>query len=199
MPVVGPVRPRRLTTGLGSAHPRYPTRGNPVPDPRYPFLGIHFTRRGDGGVDIGPNAVLALAREGYNWRQLTFADVWEIIAWTGLRRMARHHWRAGGRELATSLSKHFFVSAARRHIPSLRAEDVVRGPTGVRAEAVAGDGNLVDDFAVHFLGSIAAVRNAPSPATTSSLAIAQHLVDAWQRTLRPNLLEWRSTPPRYHS
>ena len=149
----------------------------PVPDPRYPFLGVHFTRRVGGGVDIGPNAILALAREGYSWRKLKFADLRETIAWPGFRRMARRHWRAGGRELATSLSKYFFVKAARGYIPSLRTEDVVPGPAGVRAQAVAGDGTLVDDFAVHFLGPVVAVRNAPSPAATSSLAIAEHLVD----------------------
>jgi L-2-hydroxyglutarate oxidase LhgO len=149
----------------------------PVPDPRYPFLGVHFTRRITGGVDIGPNAVLAMAREGYSWRALKVADVRETIEWPGFRRLARHHWRAGARELSTSLSKHFFVSAARRYIPSLRQEDVVPGPAGVRAQAVAADGTLVDDFQVHFLGPVVTVRNAPSPAATSSLAIAQHLVE----------------------
>jgi L-2-hydroxyglutarate oxidase LhgO len=148
----------------------------PVPDPRYPFLGVHFTRRVDGGVDIGPNAVLALAREGYSWRRLKLGDLRETVGWPGFRRLARHHWRAGGRELATSLSKHFFVAAARRYIPTLREQDVVPGPAGVRAQAVAADGTLVDDFQVHSLGSIVAVRNAPSPAATSSLAIAEHLV-----------------------
>ncbi len=149
----------------------------PVPDPRYPFLGVHFTRRVGGGVDIGPNAVLALAREGYTWRKFKLADLHETIAWPGFRRMAKRHWRAGGRELATSLSKYFFVKAARCYIPTLRSEDVVPGPAGVRAQAVAADGSLVDDFAVHMLGPILAVRNAPSPAATSSLAIAEHLVD----------------------
>ena len=148
----------------------------PVPDPRYPFLGVHFTRRVNGGVDVGPNAVLALSREGYSWGRLNLGDLRETITWPGFRKLSRHHWRAGGRELATSLSKHFFVAAARRYIPSLRADDVVRGPAGVRAQAVAADGTLVDDFQVHFLGSIVAVRNAPSPAATSSLAIAEHLV-----------------------
>jgi len=149
----------------------------PVPDPRYPFLGVHFTRRITGGVDIGPNAVLAMAREGYSWRDLKIADMRETIAWPGFRRLARQHWRAGARELSTSLSKHFFVSAARCYIPSLRSEDVVPGPAGVRAQAVAADGTLVDDFQVHFLGPVVTVRNAPSPAATSSLAIAQHLVE----------------------
>ncbi len=85
----------------------------PVPDPRYPFLGVHFTRRVNGGVDVGPNAVLALAREGYSWGTLDLADLRETFTWPGFRKMSRHHWRAGSRELATSLSKHFFVAAAR--------------------------------------------------------------------------------------
>jgi L-2-hydroxyglutarate oxidase LhgO len=157
----------------------------PVPDPRYPFLGVHFTRRVGGGVDIGPNAVLALAREGYSWRRLKVGDIRETVAWPGFRRLARRHWRAGGRELATSVSKNVFVAAARRYIPSLRAEDVVRGPAGVRAQAVAADGTLVDDFQVHFLGPIVAVRNAPSPAATSSLAIAEHLVDRLVQEAKP--------------
>jgi L-2-hydroxyglutarate oxidase LhgO len=157
----------------------------PVPDPRYPFLGVHFTRRVGGGVDIGPNAVLALAREGYSWRTLKLADMRETVAWPGFRRLARQHWRAGGRELATSLSKHVFVAAARRYIPSLSMGDVVPGPAGVRAQAVAADGTLVDDFQVHSLGSIVAVRNAPSPAATSSLAIAEHLVDRLAEQLAP--------------
>jgi L-2-hydroxyglutarate oxidase LhgO len=157
----------------------------PVPDPRYPFLGVHFTRRVNGGVDIGPNAVLALAREGYSWRDLRLADLHETVAWPGFRRMARRHWRAGGRELATSVSKYFFVAAARKYIPSLSAEDVVRGPAGVRAQAVAADGTLVDDFQVNFLESIVAVRNAPSPAATSSLAIAEHLVGQLTAEAKP--------------
>jgi L-2-hydroxyglutarate oxidase LhgO len=148
----------------------------PVPDPRYPFLGVHFTRRVDGSVDIGPNAVLALGREAYRRRDVNVGDVYDIVSWPGFRRLARRHWRVGLREMMTSLSKKAFVAAARSYIPSLRPEDVVPAPAGVRAQAVAASGALVDDFELHFLDPVVAVRNAPSPAATSSLAIARHLV-----------------------
>lgn len=149
----------------------------PVPDPRYPFLGVHFTRRVNGGVDIGPNAVLGLAREAYRRRDVRVDDLAEMLAWPGFRRLARRHWRMGVHELTTSLSKQAFLAAARSYVPELRAADVVPAPSGVRAQAVAADGALVDDFVVNRVGSIVAVRNAPSPAATSSLAIAEHLVE----------------------
>jgi L-2-hydroxyglutarate oxidase LhgO len=152
----------------------------PVPDPRYPFLGVHFTRRVDGCVDVGPNAVLALAREGYRRRDFSMADVAAALRWDGFRRMARTHWRAGLRELRTSLSKRAFAASAATLVPSLKAADLVRAPAGVRAQAVDADGSLVDDFRISWAGDreqIMVVRNAPSPAATSSLAIAEHLVD----------------------
>jgi (S)-2-hydroxyglutarate dehydrogenase len=149
----------------------------PVPDPRFPFLGVHFTRRLDGQVLLGPNAVLALAREGYRWRDVRFADLAETLAWRGFYRMAGRHWRTGLREMAGSLSKRVVVRQARRYVPALTVGDVVRGPSGVRAQAVAGDGTLVDDFRISRRGGVLAVRNAPSPAATSSLAIAEHVVD----------------------
>ncbi|HTW08667.1 MAG TPA: L-2-hydroxyglutarate oxidase [Acidimicrobiales bacterium] len=148
----------------------------PVPDPRYPFLGVHFTRRIDGNVDIGPNAVLALAREGYRRSQVEPSDLWATLSWPGTRRMARRHWRAGAREMRTSLFKSAFLAAARAYVPDLSSQDLLPAPAGVRAQAVAADGSLVDDFQVHNLGRLIAVRNAPSPAATSSLAIAEHLV-----------------------
>jgi L-2-hydroxyglutarate oxidase LhgO len=147
----------------------------PVPDPRYPFLGIHLTRRVDGNVDIGPNAVLALAREGYGWGSVTPADLWETVRWPGFRRMARTHWKTGAKELYGSLSKRAFVAAARSYVPDLRTADVVRGGSGVRAQAVDADGSLVDDFRVNRIGSVVTIRNAPSPAATSSLAIAEYI------------------------
>jgi L-2-hydroxyglutarate oxidase LhgO len=147
----------------------------PVPDPRYPFLGIHLTRRVDGGVDIGPNAVLALAREGYRRGRVVPADVWETLRWPGFRRMARRHWRTGVREVTSSLSRRAFVAAARGYVPELAVADVVRGGTGVRAQAVDADGALVDDFRIHRVGPVVTIRNAPSPAATSSLAIAEYI------------------------
>lgn len=149
----------------------------PVPDPRYPFLGVHLTRRVDGEVMVGPNAVLALAREGYGWGNVSAGDLREVAAWPGFRRFARQHWRTGATEMVGSLSKRAFVAAARRYVPELTTADVVPGPRGVRAQALGRDGALVDDFRVTRRGRVLSVRNAPSPAATSSLAIAEHVVD----------------------
>ncbi|GAB2948598.1 L-2-hydroxyglutarate oxidase [Nonomuraea fastidiosa] len=145
----------------------------PVPDPRYPFLGVHLTRRIDGGVLVGPNAVLALAYEGYKWRNL--GNFRQILGWPGTLRMARAHWRTGIKEIYGSLVKGAFFEAARRYVPELTADDLERAPGGVRAQAVARNGRLVDDFVVDVHGKVVLVRNAPSPAATSSLAIARHI------------------------
>ncbi|MET7331612.1 L-2-hydroxyglutarate oxidase [Nonomuraea sp. NPDC005650] len=145
----------------------------PVPDPRYPFLGVHLTRQTDGGVLVGPNAVLALAYEGYTWRNIR--NFGQILGWPGTLRMARTHWRTGIKEVYGSLVKGAFLRAARRYVPALTAADLVRAPGGVRAQAVSRDGRLVDDFVVDVHGNIVLVRNAPSPAATSSLAIARHI------------------------
>ncbi|HEU4947060.1 MAG TPA: L-2-hydroxyglutarate oxidase [Kribbella sp.] len=149
----------------------------PVPDPRYPFLGVHLTLRVDGEVMVGPNAVLALSREGYRWSDVSVADLRDMIAWKGFRRFARQHWRTGARELSGSLRKRAFVAAARRYVPELEVDDMVPGPSGVRAQALGLDGSLVDDFRLTRTGRVTSLRNAPSPAATSSLAIAEHLVD----------------------
>lgn len=148
----------------------------PVPDPRYPFLGVHLTRRVDGSVEVGPNAVLALAREGYTWGDIAAGDLWQTLTWSGFRRMARRHWRTGVKEMYGSASKRAFISAAQTYVPELQVDDVERGGAGVRAQAVDADGSLVDDFRIHHRGPVTAVRNAPSPAATSSLAIAEHVV-----------------------
>jgi (S)-2-hydroxyglutarate dehydrogenase len=148
----------------------------PVPDPRYPFLGVHLTRRIDGEVLVGPNAVMALALEGYSWRDIDLADLRRILAWGGTRRLAAKHWRTGVREVLGSMSKRSFLSAARRYVPALTGADLVRTTGGVRAQAVARDGGMVDDFAIDVQGHVTLVRNAPSPAATSSLAIARHIV-----------------------
>ncbi|MGI8330959.1 L-2-hydroxyglutarate oxidase [Actinomadura scrupuli] len=149
----------------------------PVPDPRYPFLGVHFTRRVDGGVDIGPNAVLALAREGYRRRDLSARDVWETLSWPGFRPLTRRHWRTGLKELYGSVSKRAFVAEARSFVPGLTTADVVPAPAGVRAQAVDRDGSLVDDFRIGRAGRVVTVRNAPSPAATSALAIAEYVAE----------------------
>ncbi|MEV0583923.1 L-2-hydroxyglutarate oxidase [Nonomuraea sp. NPDC050310] len=145
----------------------------PVPDPRYPFLGVHLTRHIDGEVLVGPNAVLALAYEGYRRRDVR--DVLDIARWPGAWRMARRHWRTGLKEVYGSLAKGAFVRAAQRYVPALTAADLERSHGGVRAQAVARDGSLVDDFALDVHGPIVLVRNAPSPGATSSLAIARHI------------------------
>lgn len=148
----------------------------PVPDPRYPFLGVHLTRRVDGTVDVGPNAVLAGSREGYRWRDVHPHDLAETAAWPGSRVMAGRHWRTGVTEVLGSVSTRRFARAARRYVPELTEGDLRPGGAGVRAQAVARDGSLVDDFVIERIGPVAAVRNAPSPAATSSLAIAEEIV-----------------------
>jgi L-2-hydroxyglutarate oxidase LhgO len=149
----------------------------PVPDPRYPFLGVHFTRRISGGVDVGPNAVLALAREGYRRRDVRLADLQELIRWPGALPLARTHWRTGLKELYGSLSRRTFVAEAATFVPDLDVSDVMPAPAGVRAQAVDADGKLVDDFRIGMLGPIVTLRNTPSPGATSSLAIAEHVTN----------------------
>ncbi|MFI6339315.1 L-2-hydroxyglutarate oxidase [Streptomyces sp. NPDC050535] len=149
----------------------------PVPDPRYPFLGVHFTPRVDGSVEVGPNAVLALAREGYRRSRVSLRDLAGLAAYPGSWRMAAQHWRTGIREYRGSLSMSAFMKDAELYVPGVGVSDVVRGGAGVRAQALDPDGTLVDDFRIHRVGRITAVRNAPSPAATASMAIAEHLVD----------------------
>ena len=148
----------------------------PVPDPRYPFLGVHFTRTVTGGLEIGPNAVLALAREGYRRGSVSLADVRDLATWPGTWRLARRHWRTGARELRGSLSVRAYLRLAQAYVPSIGLADVERGRVGVRAQAVERDGALVDDFRITRSDGVTCLRNAPSPAATSSLAIAEHVV-----------------------
>ncbi|OBI74413.1 L-2-hydroxyglutarate oxidase [Mycobacterium sp. E740] len=152
----------------------------PVPDPRYPFLGVHLTPRVDGEVLIGPNAVLALAREGYSWRTVSTRDVAAVAGAPAFWRFARRHWRTGVREVYGSLSKRRFIRAARAYVPALGDDDVVPGTAGVRAQALDSDGGLVDDFRISVRGRAVLVRNAPSPAATSALAIAEHVVGTFE-------------------
>ncbi len=148
----------------------------PVPDPTLPFLGVHLTRRFDGAVWLGPNAILALAREGYARGRLSVRDLYETAVWPGTRRMMRRHWRAGIDELNRSARKRAFIRGAQRYVPELQVRDAIRAPAGVRAQAVDRDGSLVDDFRLSVNNGVVWVRNAPSPAATSSLAIAEELV-----------------------
>ncbi len=148
----------------------------PVPDPRYPFLGVHVTPRVDGEVLVGPNAVLALAREGYDWRTVSASDMAGIARTPAFWRFARRHWRTGIREMHGSLSRRRFVAAARAYVPEIADDDVVPGVAGIRAQALDADGGLVEDFRISRLGPVVVLRNAPSPAATSALAIAEHVV-----------------------
>jgi L-2-hydroxyglutarate oxidase LhgO len=148
----------------------------PVPDPALPFLGVHLHRRFDGSVWVGPNAVLATALEGYRRGSVNFRELGETLAWPGTRRMMRRHWRVGAGELYRSVVKRAFVSELQRYVPELAVNDVIPAPAGVRAQAVDRDGSLVDDFRVGVSDHVVWVRNAPSPAATSSLAIAEELV-----------------------
>ncbi|MBX3420558.1 MAG: L-2-hydroxyglutarate oxidase [Pirellulaceae bacterium] len=149
----------------------------PVPDPNFPFLGVHFTRMTSGAVECGPNAVLALAREGYNWRTMHPSELWQALRYQGFQRLARRHWRTGLGEIKRSLFKSAFVHALQRMIPELRPSDLVPCRSGVRAQAITADGNLVDDFLWVGQGNLLHVCNAPSPAATASFDIARAVVD----------------------
>jgi L-2-hydroxyglutarate oxidase len=148
----------------------------PVPDPQFPFLGVHLTRMIDGSVHAGPNAVLALAREGYRWRTVRARDTFEALTYPGLLRLGRRHWRYGLGEVRRSLSKRRFAESLARLVPELTADDIVPAGSGVRAQAVAPSGELVDDFLIVTEHRQVHVLNAPSPAATSSLEIAKHIV-----------------------
>jgi L-2-hydroxyglutarate oxidase LhgO len=148
----------------------------PVPDPRYPFLGVHLTKRIDGAVLIGPNAVLALSREGYRLRDVDGREVRELLAFKGFRAFARLNLSTGLSELWGSINRRAFIAAVQGFVPEIRPKDVVDAPAGVRAQAMDEDGSLVDDFRFSRVGNVFSVRNAPSPAATASLAIADMVV-----------------------
>jgi L-2-hydroxyglutarate oxidase len=147
----------------------------PVPDPGFPFLGVHFTRMIGGGVEAGPNAVLAFKREGYSKTDIRLKDLADTFAYAGFWRMAGRCWRTGAGEVWRSLSKRAFVTALQRLLPELRVEDVVPGGAGVRAQAMDPKGNLLDDFHVIRAERMIHVLNAPSPAATSSLRIGKQI------------------------
>jgi (S)-2-hydroxyglutarate dehydrogenase len=149
----------------------------PVPDPRFPFLGIHLTKRIDGNVLAGPNAVLAFAREGYRRRDLSVRDLAGTLTYPGFLRLAGRYWRTGFAEQWRDWSKRAFVAEVQRYVPELRAEQLVFGPSGVRAQALGRDGSMVDDFLLGGSDRVLHVRNAPSPAATSSLAIGRVLAE----------------------
>ncbi len=147
----------------------------PVPDPRFPFLGAHFTRRVDGVVEVGPNAVLALAREGYRWSHIKPSELWRTLVTPGFAKLARTYWRTGFAEAYRSLSKRAATAFLQRLVPEVVRDDLLPGGSGVRAQAVAPTGKLVDDFAFADSPRAVHVLNAPSPAATASLAIGDHV------------------------
>ncbi len=150
----------------------------PVPDPSLPFLGVHLTITAHGGVECGPNAVLAFAREGYHFGDIRLGDLLETLAYPGFWRLARRHWRSGLDEMRRSLDPARFCASLQAMVPQIRQEHLRKVPAGVRAQAVAPDGSMVDDFLIERQGRMVHVCNAPSPAATASLAIADYIVDA---------------------
>jgi L-2-hydroxyglutarate oxidase len=149
----------------------------PTPDPQFPFLGVHFTRMIDGSVECGPNAVLAFGREAYRFFAMNPGDLIETLTYSGFIRMAVRHWRMGLGEMWRSLNKAAFVRALQRLVPDVRETDLIPAPAGIRAQAVAPDGGLVDDFLIQEAGRVVNVCNAPSPAATASLQIGNTIVD----------------------
>jgi L-2-hydroxyglutarate oxidase len=149
----------------------------PVPDPTFPFLGVHFTRmiKGGGGIEAGPNAVLAYAREGYRHSIVNAGDLWNTVTFKGFWAMTGKYWRTGFGELHRSLSKAAFVRALQKLLPEITESDLVPGGSGVRAQAVSANGALVDDFVIKQSRSAIHVLNAPSPGATASLAIGQSI------------------------
>lgn len=149
----------------------------PVPDPRFPFLGVHFTRRLDSTVETGPNAVLALGREGYTKTHLKAGELWQTLAFPGTRKLFKKYWKTGLLEQYRSLVKGAFVKALQRLVPEIEAHHLRPGGAGVRAQALDVNGRLLDDFHVAVHGRVLHVLNSPSPGATSSLAIGQWIVD----------------------
>jgi (S)-2-hydroxyglutarate dehydrogenase len=174
------IRPERRSLVKGLIYP--------VPDPEFPFLGVHFTRTVHGEVEAGPNAVLALAREGYRWTDVRPAELLGTLRFPGFRAVARKYWRTGAYEIYRSLFKSAFVTALQRLVPAIRAEDITPGGAGIRAQAVSRAGALLDDFSIVQAPDAIHVLNAPSPAATASLAIGRHVaplaIEAFSLTAR---------------
>jgi L-2-hydroxyglutarate oxidase LhgO len=158
---------------------RYLVKGNiyPVPDPSFPFLGVHFTPRMNGDIWLGPNAVLAFAREGYSFSTINLGDLFESLTYPGFIKLAGKYMSIGMGEMYRDVVRSAYVKALQRYIPELKVEDTLPGPSGVRAQAMNADGSMVDDFVFEGSEGVVHVRNAPSPAATSSLAIGAYIAD----------------------
>ena len=150
----------------------------PVPNPQLPFLGVHFTRMINGGVEAGPNAVLAMAREGYRWSNINTAELFEAISYEGLQKFIYKYPLITSGEVIRSLSKYLFVKSLNKLIPDIRSNMIERGPSGIRAQLMKSDGTLEQDFDIRKKGSLISILNAPSPAATSSLSISEYIVNA---------------------
>jgi L-2-hydroxyglutarate oxidase len=157
----------------------------PVPDPSFPFLGVHFTRMVQGGIEAGPNAVFALAREGYTWGDINLKELGLSLGWPGFRKLAGKYWKTGLGEMHRSLSKAAFTKALQRLIPELKKGDLVAAGSGVRAQACWKDGGLVDDFVIRAQAGEIHVLTARRPAATSSLAIGKHIAALAQKQMNP--------------
>lgn len=157
----------------------YLIKGNiyPVPDPEFPFLGVHFTPRMNGDIWLGPNAVLAFARDGYSFTTINPRDLMESLTYPGMVRLGMKYWKVGAGEMYRDVVRSAYVAALQRYIPELKVEDTLPGPSGVRAQAMDSEGNMVDDFVFEGSEGVVHVRNAPSPAATSSLAIGAYIAD----------------------
>lgn len=180
----GCIRPVRIVPFRGEYYELEPQAQSlvrnliyPVPDPDLPFLGVHFARRIGGGIECGPNAVLAFAREGYRLTTVSPGELWDTLSYGGFWHLAMKHGGIGVREMRRSLSRFAFARALRRLVPEVRAKHLSVLPAGVRAQALSSDGTLVDDFMIETAGRVVHVLNAPSPAATASLSIGEAIVD----------------------
>ncbi len=149
----------------------------PVPNPEFPFLGVHFTRKMTGGIEAGPNAVLAFGRESYRKNQINWSELFETLTYTGFLKVAKKYWQTGSYEMYRSFSKSAFTKALQRLVPEIKKDDLETGGSGIRAQAIDKKGNLIDDFLILKDKNIIHVGNAPSPAATASLSIADYLVE----------------------
>jgi L-2-hydroxyglutarate oxidase LhgO len=186
--LAGSAPPVRIVPFRGEYYELVPERANlvraliyPVPDPAFPFLGVHFTRMVQGGVEAGPNAVLSFKREGYRKTDFDAREAWDTLSYAGFWRLARKYWRTGAGEFYRSFSKAAFVRALQRLLPDLRIDDLHPSGAGVRAQAIDPHGALVDDFSIQAIGGVIHVLNAPSPAATASLPIGRAIADEARR------------------
>ena len=187
--IAGAKLPIKIVPFRGEYYQIKPSRENlvngliyPVPDPAFPFLGVHFTKRIDGTVEAGPNAVLALAREGYKKNNFNFKDFLETITYSGFLKLARQYWKIGMGEIYRSFSKDAFTKALQELLPEIRKDDLVDGGSGVRAQAIDKNGKLIDDFSILHTERALHVCNAPSPGATSSIAIGESITNMLEKS-----------------